>query len=87
MTERTPPERAYMTTAERQMLDTIEQLRARIAELEGAVLAEREACAKVMENLCFLTDIDELMGMTKQEMSARTCHEGAKAIRERTDGR
>lgn len=40
-----------------------------------------ERAAAGMENLCFFTDVNKLMAMTKQEMSARTCHEGAKAIR------
>jgi len=40
-----------------------------------------EDAAKACEELCFFTDINELMDMTKQEMSVRTCHEAAKAIR------
>jgi len=40
-----------------------------------------EQAALIMENLCFFTDVEELIGMTKQEMSVRTCHEGAAAIR------
>ena len=40
-----------------------------------------EACAVAMENLAFFTPIEELLHMTKQEMSVRTCREGAAAIR------
>ncbi len=50
-----------------------------------AAQPEREAvleeAAKAMENLCFFTPVEELAGMTKQEMSVRTCHAGAEAIR------
>jgi hypothetical protein len=44
-----------------------------------------EEAAKAMENLCFFTPVDELLGMTKQEMSVRTCHAGAAAIRALSD--
>lgn len=40
-----------------------------------------EAAAVAMENLCFFTDIEEQLTMTKQQMSVKTCHEGAAAIR------
>ena len=45
------------------------------------IKAGLEAAAKACENLGFFTDIDELMHMTKQDMSERTCHEAAAAIR------
>lgn len=40
-----------------------------------------EDAAVAMENLCFFTDIEELRKMTKQDLSVRTCHKGAEAIR------
>lgn len=40
-----------------------------------------EEAAVAMENLCFFTDIEELREMTKQDLSVRTCHKGAEAIR------
>jgi hypothetical protein len=48
--------------------------------LEGAEIM-REVAAKAMEGLGFFTDVEELLHMTKMEMSERTCHEGASAIR------
>lgn len=51
---------------------------AALAEDRNAVLEE---AARAMESLAFFTDVDELRTMTKQEMSVRTCHEGAAAIR------
>lgn len=62
---------------------------AAIAAMEPALIEARnraraeafEEAAKAMENLAFFTDVDELLGMTKQEMSVRTCREGATAIR------
>jgi len=53
----------------------------RIAAQERAALAMREAAVVAMDNLCFFTDVSQLLEMTKQEMSVRTCLEGAKAIR------
>lgn len=47
----------------------------------GRIRLGLEAAAGAMENLCFFTDIEELMEMTKQDMSVRTCHQGATAIR------
>ena len=49
-----------------------------LAEARDKALDE---AAETMENLSFMTDISDLIGMTKQEMSVRTCHEGAQAIR------
>lgn len=40
-----------------------------------------ETAAAVCENLAFFTPVAELAGMSKQEMSVRTCHEAAAAIR------
>ena len=59
---------------------------AALAAARPAILAEGarlglEAASKEMEDLCFFTPIEELLHMTKCEMSERTCHEGAKAIR------
>lgn len=51
------------------------------AELAEARDKALEEAAAAMENLSFMTDISDLIGMTKQEMSVRTCHEGAQAIR------
>lgn len=59
------------------------------AHEQEVALAQRRAlerAAEAMENLCFYTPIDDLLGMTKQEMSVRTCAEGAKAIRALGDG-
>ena len=53
---------------------------ARIVAL-AAITETTERAAKAMENLCFFTPVDELLGMTKQEMSVRTCHAGATALR------
>lgn len=50
-------------------------------EIDAAVLAERERCAKVAENCSFGWDIAEWLIATKKEVSARTCHEVAAAIR------
>ena len=56
----------------------ITRLRAELAEARDKALEE---AAEAMENLSFMTDIRELIDMTKQEMSERTCHEAAQAIR------
>lgn len=50
--------------------------RHRIAGVRAGLEKAAEAC----QNLGFFTDIDELMYMTKQDMSERTCHEAAAAI-------
>ena len=51
------------------------------AELAEARDKALDEAAEAMENLSFMTDIRELIDMTKQEMSERTCHEAAQAIR------
>jgi len=56
----------------------ITRLQAELAEARDKALDE---AAETMENLSFMTDISDLIGMTKQEMSVRTCHEGAQASR------
>lgn len=61
--------------AEKLLADPVSPLDASEAE------CVREAAAQVMENLAFFTPVEELLHMTKQEMSVRTCREGAKAIR------
>lgn len=63
----------------REVLSALDML----TRLQAAKDAGREEAAATMEDLGFFTDIDELVHMTKQQMSERTCHEGAKAIRER----
>ena len=56
----------------------ITRLRAELTEVRDKALDE---AAAAMDNLSFMTDISDLIGMTKQEMSVRTCHEGAQTIR------
>lgn len=56
----------------------IEAVGRKIAEARRQALEE---AALACEDLSFLTDVSELLTMTKQEMSVRTCHEAAKAIR------
>ena len=65
--------------------DTIEQLRARVAELEGAVLAEREACAKLVESKDTYHSPPPSNAVSYPSMAFR--FDVARAIRERTDGR
>lgn len=48
--------------------------------MQSLINSTLDRAASEMENLCFFTPIEELIGMTKQEMSVRTCHAGAKAI-------
>lgn len=47
----------------------------------AAIIETTEKAAAAIESLCFFIDIGEHLEMTKQEMSARTCREGAKVIR------
>lgn len=83
MTERTPPERAYMTTAERQMLDTIEQLRARIAELDdwAKTRAElsSEQCAAMLRRGYSLghPDYRRMLGQNQAYMAMRSYIHGS----------
>ena len=56
----------------------VNRARAALAVAAPMVL---EMAAEAMESLCFFTDVSELIGMTKQEMSERTCREGARSIR------
>lgn len=62
-----------------------ELIRSPLSTADGVAQADRNAvleeAARAMESLAFFTDVDELLTMTKQEMSVRTCHEGAAAIR------
>lgn len=64
---------------ERGLADAAQQAREQ-GRQEGREQALEEA-AVAMENLCFFTDIEELREMTKQDLSVRTCHKGAEAIR------
>lgn len=54
----------------------------RFASLVAAT--EREACAKVCESAVWGADIDEWRSMTKRDVSARSMHECAAAIRARS---
>lgn len=67
------------------LVATIEQLRARVAELEGAVLAEREACAKLVESKDTYHSPPPSKAVSYPSMAFR--FDVARAIRERTDGR
>jgi len=54
----------------------------RLLVREGETFADGvRAAAKAVEQLHFLTEIDEFREMSKQQMSAKTCVEAAKAIR------
>lgn len=59
------------------------QKAAAIIEADRLAVAKkvREACAREMEKLYFITDIDDLIVLTKQQVSALTCRHGAAAIR------
>lgn len=46
-----------------------------------AIMETSEKAAQAAENLNFFIEVSELLGMTKQEMSERTCHAVAATIR------
>ena len=73
----------YHTEAADTEAEAITAWNTRASEAHTLRVAEavREACAVAMAELGFFTDIEELMHMTKQDMSVRTCEEGAAAIR------
>ena len=75
--------------ARRSAQDENAQLKERLAragiEQRRAVAAEREACAKVCETTPWSSDIEWWKHATKREISERSAHECAAAIRARKD--
>ncbi len=51
---------------------------------KAATLVEREACAKLCEDIVYPIPIDQFSQMTKKEHSAYACHQCAKEIRARS---
>ena len=71
--------------AQAENADLKERLARAGIEQRRAVTAEREACAKVCETTPWSSDIEWWKRATKGEISARSAHECAAAIRARKD--